>query len=389
MGSRYVDAVLFGLEGREFSLPWGKSGKDKKFGAQDMAFLLTVAARQPNPTTKRHGGLDPVCYGSPESMRSQMHLKKSAFFDTRQFLQALGLLSFSESEMRPDPKKGGAPSRFTNIYRINLARLREFFPNVKEWRKSVLHIDADEQLPPDVLQKLMALEEGECPVRNADKPARNDGGPVRIADSFVRNAESIVRNAENQVRITDSKTKDKSAEENHHPKQASGDVEKEYLDRVISMIGDRIEDRNEKINRNVITAAIKGKYADTVYNAIRSKKGLKRVGGYVQLLRSLPPKENDKAYQEAVNPTVGQILSHHTRETGYLVEMAMNIVGCSERWILDMLLPVMSRLSTSNEGRGKAMGVLDDFIGDPNETMRMKAKRLVDELNEKCPGSYY
>ena len=79
MGSRYVDAVLFGLEGREFSLPWGKSGKDKKFGAQDMAFLLTVAARQPNPTTKRHGGLDPVCYGSPESMRSQMHLKKSAF----------------------------------------------------------------------------------------------------------------------------------------------------------------------------------------------------------------------------------------------------------------------------------------------------------------------
>lgn len=369
MGSRYVDAVLYGLEGRELSLPNGKSGKSRKLNAADMAFLLTIAARQPNPTTNHHSGLNPVCYGSPEALQRQMHLKKSAFFTTRQYLLNLGLITFSTEERLPDPKSD-ASKRFTNIYRINLAKLREFYPDINVWKNKILHIKDGEDVSRDVLRALMALDDANCPLRKTD--------------STVHETDSTVRNQDNPVRLTDSKTKNITKEQHQQTKPGSGDVEKAHLDRVVSKIANRLNISPDTINRSVVASAIKGKTPDTVYKAINDAQGIKQVGGFINRLRNIPLKEDDAKYKEYTQPTVEQILSNeNSKDVQCLAETALKKIPNLDGPSLLIIMNALRGHVGDSDKNEIAVNLIDEFKSTSNEPPQMAAKRLADELTSK------
>jgi len=127
MGYKSTQAVLEGLFARELTVDRidAKTGKKsvKRLTAQDMALLLTVAARQNDPNVFPNDS-DPIWYASEENVCNFVHFKKSALYESRNFLVKLGLLRYSRNKRHRDYEH---PSRFRNyynVYQINLEKLK-------------------------------------------------------------------------------------------------------------------------------------------------------------------------------------------------------------------------------------------------------------------------
>lgn len=349
MGSFLVDAVLNGLKGREFSLPIGgtrEKPKIKSFGAQEIAFLLTIASRQPNPGALE-GDLDPICFGDPATLQSLMHIKNSAFFESRKFLQKLGLVRFNEEEIRPDPKNPERVHRYTNVYRIGLKKLRELQPDLETWRKGVLKIGDSAAIPEGVLRALQAYEPVPCPEE-------------------VRNTESLIRNTESRVRNTDTNTITNTL--NKIPKDTTSHAE-DFVGIVCGLIAEKLGVRREFVRDSMVEKVIKGKYSESVLNLIDNLgktqdtrwvfKADNPIASVVSLLRKLPDEQEDPVYRRKYNPTPDQLLEDVPSEVvRQAVKDMIAATGCTDRRCVEKFI---STISSLNEKRAD-FGLVYDQI---------------------------
>ncbi len=279
MGFYYINAVLRGLDGKFFdyeSKTKGAKGKPE-LDAYDMALLLTVAYRQPNPG-EYLGVYDTICYGSRKTIGNMAHLKKTALDERRKKLMEMGLLDYVQRASCPDPKNHGKPKEYDNVYRINLATIRKLYPDEDEWMDILCfkrEKSADKRL-------LSALYIGNGATMN-----------VRNADAGVRNADAGVRNTDAGVRNTD--TNNNKQHKNKNTQYCECDALEE---RIVELISSRYNEADSKLLRNKIKEAIAGKYADSVNKFLDDERNWSwatTYNGLLSAIKKLPNKEDDPA----------------------------------------------------------------------------------------------
>ena len=177
MGLHYVNAVLNGLKGRNVV------GK-KKLSSAEIALLVSIANNQPNPGAF-HGDMDPICYGDVGTLSGYAHLSRAKFFKTRDLLVESGLITYSPSERKADPTHISGVRTFNNVYRINLKVLREFYPDLDDWKRTVLRLGEDDELSEGVLRALMAVSNGDSIVSNRDFEVSNRDSGVSNRDTNI------------------------------------------------------------------------------------------------------------------------------------------------------------------------------------------------------------
>jgi len=204
------------------------------------------------------------------------------------------------------------------------------------------------------------------------------------ADSGLRETDLEVRNTEVKVRNTETHTdsKDKIQQTN---RQAMSGVDAEYVKRVLDEIAARLGIDASGIRPKVIADAICGKHPDSVLEAIREPKGWvlnakSPLGALVTVLRRLPKQENDPNFKRQTQPTVNQLLDGLSITTRCLTNDAIKNTGCGEPLFVQQLIPLLSRLLETSEGRSIAVETIYQHKIKKGEDPRTAAKNLIRSL---------
>ena len=377
MGLYYVNAVLNGLKGRK------EVGK-QKLSSAEIALLVTIANNQPNPGSF-HGDMDPICYGDVQTMADYAHLGQSTFFRTRNSLIESGLITYSPSERRKDLAGMGGFRTYNNVYRINLKVLREFYPDVDEWKQVILRISKEGDVPEGVLRALLAL-----PDDDAGLPNRESVLPNR--ESALPNRESALPNRETNIYIT------KKENRQNNIMGGGADVDVDYLSSVVAAMARSLDVPVEEIGQKKVGEAIKGKLKDSVFRVVQnpSKFALsakKPIGAMISELRNLPDKAHDSALQRMANKQkpgeYAKRISEASKEVKYLLDIAQKNTGYRDPRFLDEIAECFLKLTRTIEGNGVAAEICDKYKftgpGKNDQTLTL-AIGLKDELEKACSG---
>jgi len=335
MGYKSTQAVLEGLFGREFTVERinAKTGKRsiKRLAAQEMALLLTVAARQSDPYVFPNDS-DPIWFANEEKLCNFVHFKKSALYDSRNFLVQLGLLRYSKSKRHMDYANPSRSRCYTNVYQINREKL-----------------------------EAMAM------------------------DLKVRNAEEFLCNTETKVRNTETHTDSRDKNQQTGNSDLSDVNNKEYLKRVVNAIAASLEINASDILPNVIAEAIRGKFPDSVFDAIQDPKSWFRtakvpLNALVSILRRLPLQKNDPNYRRQTQPTTKELLENIPKDIFYLVNDAIKNTGCKDPTFVQQLIPLLQQLLCTPEGQAFAVETIDQHKATDNKESKIVSKRLLHTL---------
>lgn len=336
MGYQLTQAVLDGLFGRELTVESidTKSGakKVKRLSAQHMALLLTVAARQYDPNVFPNDS-NPIWYANAEKICKFVHFEKSALYDSRNFLVKLGVLRYAKSMRHMDYKHPSSIRTYDNVYQIDLKKLKSLA---------------------------------------ADLGIRDTESPLREADSKVRNTETHT-----DLRDTPQQTN----------RQGLSDVDRIFVERVMNEIAASLGISTASINRNTVAAAIRGKFPDTVFDAIRDPNGWFRtarspISAIVTVLRQLPLQANDPNYRRQKQPTVGELLANVSSTAQYLIKEAIRNTGCSAAAFVQRLIPLLSRLLATPQGHEFAVETIDQHKKKGSDVPLDVAKQLLRALTQ-------
>ena len=369
MGLYYVNAVLNGLKGRN-------EVGGQKLSSAEIALLVTIAHRQPNPASV-HWDMDPICYGDVMTMTEYAHLSKSKFFTTRNSLIKSGLITYSPSEQRNDPTRIGGKRTFNNVYRINLKALRQFYPDIEEWKRAILRLNENDKLSNGVLRTLMA-------VHNMDSAVLN-------TDSGVLNTDSGVLNTDTNIHITKEKNRT-----NNTGLPCSDSVVDNYLDSVIFEMANSLEVSQEEIGRKKVWEAIAGKLPDSVYRIVRAPTDFilnadNKIGAMIHTLSQLPVKKQDSALLQMANPqepvrtlkkTHEEIAKDLTMEARVLFYDVIKNTGYKAPQFLNEIATYLQELILNSDEKAKEEAVeICAYKVDKNNTKLDLALRIKKDLN--------
>ena len=329
MGLYFVNAVLNGLKGRKLSV-----GK-KKLTASDIAMLVTIANQQPNPGSY-HGDWNPAATIDPKSMSAYTHLARSKVFTKRDFLLDLGLITFTPKEMHADPTSPTGQKAWTNLYRINLKKIRELVGDDQEWLK-VLKID---KTPPDenTRRALFAVPIGDSTVPKTAKTVPSDPSEVPIGDT------NIHKNRETQENLTNINT-------------LCDVLSDEQFDLVLGTMAKSLMVPPNRIGRKSLARATLGKFYDSIMEIVSNpnefiRNANDKIAATIHCIQILPQKENDPSYlryQRMFNPE--QAFSSASREARCLVDDVKRNTGITDRRMLAQVVLPIERLLNTVDGK--------------------------------------
>ena len=356
MGLYFVNAVLNGLKGRKLSV-----GK-KKLAASDIAMLVTIANQQPNPGSY-HGDWNPAATIDPKSMSAYTHLTRSKVFTKRDFLLDLGLITFTPKEMHADPTSTTGEKAWTNLYRINLKKIRELVGDDQEWLK-VLKISKN---PPDekTRRALFAVPIGDSTVPKTAETVPFDLAKVPIGDSNINNN----KETKNINTLCDVLTD-------------------EQFDLVLGTMAKSLMVPPNRIGRKSLARATLGKFYDSIMEIVSNpnefiRNANDKVAATIHCLQLLPQKENDPSYLRYRRTfTPEQAFSSASRETRCLIDDIKRNTGVTDkRMIAQVVLPI-ERLLNTVEGKDFAVETVAKYskANMPGKSSLELILELKDEL---------
>ena len=329
MGLYFVNAVLNGLKGRTLSV-----GK-KKLTASDIAMLVTIANQQPNPGSY-HGDWNPAATIDPKSMSAYTHLARSKVFTKRDFLLDLGLITFTPKEMHADPTSPTGQKAWTNLYRINLKKIRELVGDDQEWLK-VLKIDRN---PPDekTRRALFAVPIGDSTVPKTAKTVPSDPSEVPIGDTNIDKNRKTKENLINTNTLCDV-------------------LSDEQFDLVLGTMARSLMVPPNRIGRKSLARATLGKFYDSIMEIVSNpnefiRNANDKIAATIHCIQILPQKENDPSYlryQRMFNPE--QAFSSASREARCLVDDVKRNTGITDKRMLAQIVLPIERLLNTVDGK--------------------------------------
>ena len=158
-------------------------------------------------------------------------------------------------------------------------------------------------------------------------------------------------------------------------------VSYEYLCSVIGEMSKSLIIPEKNINRVAVKRAIEGKFADSVYRAVRTPSQFvlladNKIGAMISVLKRLPEKENDPAFRHMANqPNAGELAQSASPEVQCMLEVVQKNTGYKDPRFLDEIARYLQRLLETEAGRHIAVEICDKYkfcgIGKNNETIRL------------------
>ena len=348
MGIYYVNAVMNGLKGREIKTPkW-------KLKASDIAILVAIANNQPNPGSY-HGDLDPICFFNSKTLADYSHLSRSKIAAARDALVKAGLITFSQHERHNTGDELRGEGLYTNVYRINLKRIREYFPKVSEWR-NVLRIGRNCSLTAAELHALCADVDIKPDVPNGNKgvPNGDDAVPKRNTNK--------------------DKTENLNTKENNNTSQPDFPVA--YLEKLVEKISEKLMVAQKRIGIKTLREFTRGKFCDSIVRLVENPPDFimnadDKIAAMLAAIRDLPPKDEDPNYRRICRLSQpGAVVNAASDGVKAIVNLIKDQLSITDDRYLDHFPPVLKHMLELDGGKAFAVKTLNaiDPMPKPNQS---------------------